>query len=55
MADAARSVTGGVDTHAELHMAAVVDQVGRVLGSEEFPAGAASPTRPTRSPQRSPH
>jgi len=40
MADAARSVTGGVDTHALAHLAAVVDQVGRVLGSEEFPASA---------------
>jgi transposase len=40
IADAARPVTGGVDTHALVHVAAVVDQVGRVLGSEEFPAGA---------------
>src|SRR5436853_3520297 len=31
-------VTGGVDTHAELHVVAVVDQVGRVLGTEAFPA-----------------
>jgi transposase len=31
-------VTGGVDTHAEVHMAAVADQVGRVLGTEVFPA-----------------
>ncbi len=40
IADAARRVTGGVDTHALVHLAAVVDQVGRVLGSEEFPASA---------------
>ncbi len=40
IADAARLVTGGVDTHALTHTTAVVDQVGRVLGSEEFPAGA---------------
>jgi transposase len=33
-------VTGGVDTHAEVHVAGVVDQVGRVLGTEEFPATA---------------
>ena len=40
IADAARLVTGGVDTHALTHTAAVVDQIGRVLGSEEFPASA---------------
>jgi len=40
IADAARRVTGGVDTHALVHMAAVVDQVGRALGSEEFAASA---------------
>jgi transposase len=34
-------VTAGVDTHAEIHVAAVVDQVGRVLGTEAFPATAA--------------
>lgn len=33
-------VTGGVDTHAELHVAAVVDQVGRVLGTQAFPTTA---------------
>lgn len=31
-------VTGGVDTHAETHHAAVIDSLGRVLGSREFPA-----------------
>lgn len=31
-----RQVTGGVDTHAEVHVAAVVDMVGRVLGTESF-------------------
>jgi transposase len=40
IAEQARPVTGGVDTHAEMHMAAVVDQVGRVLGTEAFPATA---------------
>jgi len=35
------TVTGGVDTHAEVHVAAAVDQVGRVLGTEAFPATAA--------------
>lgn len=34
-------VTGGVDTHAEVHVAALIDQVGRVLGTEAFPATAA--------------
>jgi transposase len=34
-------VTGGVDTHADVHVAAVVDQVGRVLGTESFPVTGA--------------
>jgi transposase len=33
-----RPVTGGVDTHKKTHHAAVVDQVGRVLGTEQFDA-----------------
>lgn len=28
---------GGVDTHKDLHVAAVVDQYDRVLGTESFP------------------
>ena len=36
--EAARPVTGGVDTHGELHVAAAVDQVGGLLGTESFPA-----------------
>jgi hypothetical protein len=31
-------VTGGADTHAEVHVAAVADRVGRVLGTQAFPA-----------------
>lgn len=31
-------VTGGVDTHADIHVAAIIDGVGRVLGTESFPA-----------------
>lgn len=31
------TVVGGVDTHKELHVAAIVDQHNRVLGSEYFP------------------
>ncbi len=30
-------VTGGVDTHVDLHVAAAVDHLGRVLGTETFP------------------
>jgi transposase len=41
MAATKRSVTGGVDTHGRTHHAAVVDQIGRVLGDREFPATAA--------------
>ena len=41
MAKITGPVTGGVDTHADTHVAAVVDQVGRVLGTEAFPADAA--------------
>lgn len=33
IAEQARPVTGGVDTHADVHVAAVADQVGRVLGT----------------------
>jgi transposase len=38
MAKITGPVTGGVDTHADVHVAAVIDQVGRVLGTESFPA-----------------
>jgi len=31
-------VTGGVDTHLDTHTAAVIDSVGRVLGTQQFPA-----------------
>lgn len=40
MAKTAGPVIGGVDTHADVHVAAVADQVGRVLGTESFPASA---------------
>jgi transposase len=36
--DSARPVTGGVDTHREFHVAAVVDDLGRIIGTETFPA-----------------
>ncbi len=35
------SVTGGVDTHLDTHVGAVVTAVGGVLGTAEFPATAA--------------
>jgi transposase len=33
-------ITGGVDTHADLHVAAALDPLGGVLGVREFPATA---------------
>jgi transposase len=36
-----REVVGGVDTHRDAHVAVVIDDVGRVLGSESFSADAA--------------
>jgi transposase len=38
MTEEQRRVTGGVDTHADNHVAVVLDEVGRVLGTESFPA-----------------
>jgi len=37
----ARAITGGVDTHAEVHVAAALDPVGGLLGVHEFPAAPA--------------
>jgi transposase len=36
MTDTRRLVTGGVDTHADTHVAAIVDELGRVLGTASF-------------------
>jgi transposase len=36
--EAARAVTGGIDTHGEAHVAAVLDEVGGLLGTESFRA-----------------
>jgi transposase len=33
-----RAITGGVDTHADVHVAAALDPVGGLLGVREFPA-----------------
>ncbi|MFY9850159.1 MAG: hypothetical protein WAK83_21550 [Trebonia sp.] len=36
-----RAITGGVDTHADVHVAAALDPIGGLLGVKEFPATAA--------------
>ena len=41
MAEDTRAITGGVDTRADLHVAAALDSVGGLLGVQEFPATAA--------------
>ena len=33
-----RAITGGVDTHADVHVAAALDPIGGLLGVQEFPA-----------------
>jgi transposase len=40
-----RAVTGGVDTHADIHVAAAPDSIGGLLGVQEFPATAAGYAR----------
>jgi transposase len=35
---ATRAITGGVDTHADVHVAAALDPIGGLLGVREFPA-----------------
>lgn len=52
MHDQPREVTGGVDTHGEFHVAAVVDSAGRILGTETFPATVAGYRRLLRWLQR---
>jgi transposase len=41
----ARAITGGVDTHADAHVAAALDPLGGLLGVQEFPATAAGYAR----------
>ena len=36
--EATRAVTGGIDTHGEVHVAAVLDEVGGLLGTQSFRA-----------------
>jgi transposase len=40
-----RAITGGVDTHADVHVAAALDPIGGLLGVAEFPATAAGYAR----------
>src|SRR2546423_15359705 len=35
--EVARPVTGGVDTHLDVHVAATLDHIGGLLGVESFP------------------
>jgi len=37
----ARAITGGVDTDADVHVAAALDPIGGLLGVQEFPASPA--------------
>jgi hypothetical protein len=43
--DEARAVTGGVDTHADAHVAAALDGIGGLLGVQEFAATPAGYSR----------
>ena len=36
-----RAITGGVDTHADMHVAAALDPIGGLPGVREFPVSAA--------------
>ena len=40
-----RAVTGGVDTHADTHVAAALDPIGGLLGVQEFPVTPAGYAR----------
>jgi transposase len=40
-----RGITGGVDTHADVHVAVALDPIGGLLGVREFPATAGGYTR----------
>jgi transposase len=41
MVDTSRPVTGGVDTHLDVHVAAALDGIGGLLGVEQFDTTAA--------------
>ena len=40
-----RAITGGVDTHADTHVAAALDPIGGLLGVQEFPVTPAGYAR----------
>ena len=40
MKQPSRIVYGGVDTHLDVHVAAVIDDTGRLLGTKPFPTRA---------------
>jgi len=40
-----RAITGGVDTHADVHVAAALDPIGGLLGVQEFPVTLAGCAR----------
>src|SRR5262245_63278900 len=40
-----RAITGGVDTHADAHVAAALDGIGGLLGVQEFPVTPAGYAR----------
>jgi hypothetical protein len=39
--DTSRLVTGGVDIHLDVHVAAALDSIGGLLGTEQFETSAA--------------
>lgn len=41
MTDRTERITGGVDTHKHIHVAAALDHLGRVLGTQSFPTTSA--------------
>ena len=45
MTEQTRAVTVGIDTHGEVHVAAVLDERGRLLGTESFPSTGAGHRR----------
>src|SRR5207244_2373788 len=44
-----RAVTGGVDTHLDVHVAAALDEIGGLLGVESFEASAAGNDKAIRA------
>ena len=48
MTPARPSVTGGVDTHRDEHVAAALDSVGGLLGTSSFPTTTAGYVRRAR-------